>query len=461
MLEIIVTIFVAAIVVLIYWRYRNIFCIPFFWAAVFGFVYLGLLQLHYELGGSSYIYGAAGFGMFFFGLLAADFLLLYRSRTAKAKNNRQDSNRDNTEPDSNSKPQEQPKPTRIRLLFPVLPLMVGLFVSLIAATFITIIFFANEGIPIFSSFPAMAWVQSTSGVVNRLMTVFGPGCYASLGLVAWAVHRETGSRAAKVLMYLGLGLAILGQMLLATKGAALLIFVWFNILLYYMNKKREFRKSLLPLIVIVVPITFAIVAVRMMSSQGFFQVREIYEGLYYRLTTEAAQPLDFILKYMNRFGPMHGGAFHMEVDRVMAQLTGRTKMPILSEFVFDLINRLPLTTTGLSCSLTLEGTGYAEWGMAGLLLYSFVQGLVFGWIHRYLLRKETMSVVTLILWGAILNYVLAASGSGTILVSAETVFLDFIPPLVLLLPFCLFFLLPMARRYSSPVGRRISRVPQA
>lgn len=454
MLEIIVTILVAAIVVMIYWRYRSMFCLPFFWAAVFSFLYLGLLQLHYELGGSSYIYGAAGFGMFFLGLLAADFLFLYRNRTAKAKIKHQQSNRDKTEPDSNPKPDKQGKPTRIRLLFPTLPLMVGLFVSLIAATFVSFVFFAENGIPIFSSFPAMAWVMSTSGVVNRIMTVFGPSAYASLGLVAWAVHRQTGHGSAKALMYLGLGLAILSDMLMATKGAAIFVFIWFNILLFYMNKRRDFRKSLLPLIVVVVPLSAVVVAVRLMSSQGFFQAREIYETFYYRLTTIAAEPLDFIFKYMNRFGPMHGHALHMEVERIIAQLTGRTKMPILTEFVYDLMNRLPLTTTGLSASLTLEGTGYAEWGIAGLLLYSFVQGLGFGWIHRYLLRKETMSVITLVLWGAILNYVMAASGSGTILVSAETIFLDFVPPIVTLLPFCVFFLLPMARRYGGIIRRR-------
>lgn len=459
MIEILVSIFVAAIVFLIYRRYGGIFSLPFFWTAVFSLLYVGLLQIHAESGSSSYQYAAAGFGMFFLGLLAADFLLLYRTRTAKIKIGRQPSDRNIAQ--SNPKPDTQPKPTRIKLLFPTLPLKVGLSASLLAATIVTFVYFGQTGIPIFSSFPALAWVEATSGIVNRLMSVFGPGCYATLGLVAWALHRQTGHRGAKALMYLGLGLAVLSDALLASKASAIIIFIWFNILLFYSNKKREFRKSLLPLLIIIVPISAGIVGVRMMSTIGYWHAGSIYQTFYDRITIEPAEPLDYIFKYSNRFGPMRGGAMHRELARMKDQLTGQHKTPLLSEFIYDLLNGLPQTTTGLSAALTLQGTGYVEWGMAGLLLYSFLQGLGFGWIHRYLLRLETMSVVMLVFWGSILNYVMAASLSGTILVGLESAFMDAIPPLLILFPFCLFFLLPMARRYRAVGGRRISRVPQA
>ncbi len=450
MIELLVSIGVAAIIFLIYRRYGNVFSLPFFWAAVFACLYVGLLEIRAESGGSSYIYGALGFGMFFLGLLAADFVLLYRGRVTRIKNKGQHSSRKNPEPRPEA--DRQSRPTGIRLLFPRLPLNIGLSVSLIGATFITIVFFSSQGFPIFSSFPAMAWVQSTSGVVNRLMTVFGPGCYASLGLIAWAVHRETGSRAAKALMFLGLGLAILAQSLLATKAAAIMVFIWFNIVLFYLNKKREFRNSVLPFIIVVVPISAAIVAVRLMSSQGYWQAGSISQTFVTRLTSEAAEPLDFIIKYSDRFGPMHGGAMRLELERIKEQLTGQTRTPILSEYVFDLMTDLPTHSTGLSAALTLDGTGYVEWGLIGLLIYSFVQGLGYGWLHRYLLRQETMSVVTVVFWGSIISYVMAASVSGTILVGLEGALLGFVPPLILLLPFCTFFLLPIARRYRSSAG---------
>lgn len=459
MIELGVSIGVAAVVFLIYRRYGSIFSLPFFWAAVFACLYVGLLEIHTESGGPSYLYGAFGFGMFFLGLLATDFIFLYRGRSARARSKRQHSDR--SKPGPEREPDKQSKPTRIRLHFPRLPLNVGLFVSLIGATYVTIIFFANEGIPIFSSFPALAWVQSTSGVINRLMTVFGPGCYASLGLVAWVVHRETGSRAAKALMYLGLGLAVLAQSLLASKAAAIMVFIWFNIMLFYLNKKRDFWKSVLPFLLVVVPISAAIVMVRLMSSYGYWQAGSISQTFVTRVTTEAAEPLDFIVRYSNRWGQMRGGALHLEVKRIKEQLTGQTKTPILSEYVFDLMSGQPTNTTGLSAALTLEGIGYAEWGLVGLLIYSFVQGLVLGFIHRYLLRQETMSVVMVIFWGSILNYVMAASVSGTILVGLEGALLGFVPPLILLLPFCLFFLLPVARRYKTSGGRRVSRVSEA
>ena len=257
MLEIIVSIFVAAIAVLIYRRYRSVFSLPFFWTAFFLCQYMGFLQIRAEYGGISYAYAAIAFGMFYAGLLAADFLVFYRSGRKNRSEGRETSR---SYQESNSKPGKHSQGTRIKLLFPVLPLNIGLFAAVLGATFVSFVFFAENGIPIFSSFPAMAWVQSTSGVVNRLITVFGPGCYASLGLVAWAVHRQSGSRAAMAMMYLALGLAILAQALLATKAAAILIFIWFNIMLFYLNKKREIRKSLLPLIIIVVPISAAIVA---------------------------------------------------------------------------------------------------------------------------------------------------------------------------------------------------------
>ncbi len=459
MIEAAVSIFVAAIGVLIYRRYRSVFCLPFFWTAYFLFQYLGFLQIRATRGGISYAYAAAAFGVFYLGLVAADFRLALHSSSGKNKAGDSPANHDSQQ--ATPKRRKQSQATKIRLLFPVLPLNVGLFVSLLAATFVSIVFFNQRGIPILSSFPALAWVQSTSGVVNRLMTVFGPGCYASLGLVAWAIHRESGSRWAKAMMYQGLGLAIVSEALLASKAAAILIFIWFNILLFYLNKKREFRKSLLPLIIVVVPISFVIVAVRLMSIQGNWQAQDVVQTYYDRVTTEQAQPADFIFKYMDRFGPMQGGAIHREMERVKDQLTGRHKTPIPSEFVFDLMNRQSADITGLSAALTLYGTGYLEWGLAGMLLYSLLQGLIFGWVHRYLLRQETMNLIMLIFWGGILNYLMAVSGSGTILVSFEYVFLNAVPPLVLLLPFCGFFLFPLARRYRASEGRKVSSLPQA
>lgn len=454
MLEIIVSILVAAIIVLIYRRYRSVFSLPFFWVAYFVFQYLGFLQIRAERGGISYAYAAAAFGMYYVGLLAADAPSFIRNLFKSKRRGDHPIVRNSQE--RVSKPGLQLKKTRIKLLFPVLPLNIGLFVSLLGATLVTFIFFAQNGIPIFSSFPAMAWVQSTSGIINRIMTIFGPGCYASLGLVAWAVHRESGSRPAKAMMYLGLGLAILSDALLATKAAAILIFIWFNILLFYLNKKREFYKTLLPLIVVVVPVSAAIVAVRLMSSQGYWQSTSLYRTYYNRITTEQAEPADFIFKYLNRFGPLYGGGLHREVERIKDQITGRTRTSIPSEFVFDLMTDQSTNTTGLSAALTLYGTGYLEWGLLGMLFYSFLQGLGFGWVHRYLLRQETMNIIMLLFWAAILNYLLAVSGSGTIIVSFESVFMNTIPPLVLLLPFGFFFLLPMARRYNASVGRRVS-----
>ncbi|TAM78880.1 MAG: oligosaccharide repeat unit polymerase [Acidobacteria bacterium] len=292
------------------------------------------------------------------------------------------------------------------------------------------------------------------------MSVFGPGCYASLGLIAWAVHREKGSPISKWMMYLGLGLAIVAQGLLATKSAAIMIFVWFNILLFYMNKKRELWRTLLPLIIIVVPISAAIVAVRMVSTQGYWETAGIYETYYERLTTLAAEPLDFSFKYMNRFGPVRGRGFRLEAKRIREQLTGEPKTPILSESVYNLIEGLPPDSVDLSVTLTPQGVGYIEWGMAGLLLYSFLQGVGFGLFHRYLFHKETMNLVSLVVWGAVLSYGIQLSSTGTILVGLEGILLSSVPALALLIPFGLFFLLPMARRYRGSAGRRIPKLPQ-
>lgn len=457
--EVVVSILVAAIIVLIVWRYKTVFSLPFFWAAIFACMYLGLLRIHAQSGGSSYMYAAEGFGMFFLGLLVADFLFFLRSSEKGSRNRGRHVSGDSTV--VNPKHPKEPRPTRIRLLFPPLPLMVGLFMSLSAATFVTIIFFANRGFPILASNPALAWVQSTSGVVNRLMTVFGPGCYAVLGLMAWAIHRETGSRMARAMTYLGLGLAIIGQGLLATKSAAIIVFVWFNILLFYMNKKRELMKTLVPLIIIVVPVSAVIVAVRMVSSQGYWQAEDIYETYSDRLTTIAAEPLDFVFKYMDRFGaPMRGRGLRFEMKRISEQLTGAPKTPILSEYVYNLMEGLPPDSVDLSATLTPQGTGYIEWGMAGLLIYSFFQGLGFGLVHRYLFLQESLNLVSLVVWGGILSYGIQLSSTGIILVGIEGASLSVIPPLVLLLPFCVFFLLPVARRYRNAASRRISRLPQ-
>jgi oligosaccharide repeat unit polymerase len=445
--EIIVSILVAAVITGIYCRYRSIFSLPFSWAAVFALLYVGMLQVQATYGGSFYVYSAAAFGLFYAGLLVSDLIPFLRRELRKTKSRNGSPGR--VSKATGSKTGRQPIGTKIELMFPVLPLNVGLCLSLVSAVIVTSIFFAENGIPIFSSFPAMAWVQATSGIVNRLMSVFGPGCFASLALVAWGIHRKSRSRAALAMMYMGLGFGILSQALLATKAAAILIFVWFNIVLFYMNKKRDFRKSVLPLLLVVVPVSAAIVAVRMMSSYGYWEAGSIYQTYYQRLTITPAEPVDFIFKYMNRFGPMHGGAMHREVARIRDQLIGRHKTPLLSEFVYNLMSGESTNNTGLSAALTLFGTGYMEWGMAGMLIYSFLQGLGFGWVHRYLLRQEKMNIFVLIFWGAIVNYLLGVSISGTILVTFESAFLSVIPPLTLLLPFCGFFLLPIARRYDT------------
>ena len=456
--EFAVSLGVAAIIALIYWRYKTVFCLPFFWAALFACVYLGLLQIRAESGGSSYLYAAEGFGMYFLGLLGADLLFSFRTIPGRLRNRRRHVHRAPSV--DQPKPSKEPKPTRINLLFPPLPLSIGLFLSLSAATFVTIIFFAEQGFPILSSNPALAWVQSTSGIANRLMSVFGPGCYAVLGLMAWAVHRETGSRVARGMMYLGLGLSIIADGLLATKSAAIMVFVWFNLLLFYMNKKRELWRTILPLIVVVVPVSAAIVAVRMISTQGYWQAGGIYETYFDRLTTVAAEPLDFTFKYMNRFGPIHSEGFNMEARRIREQLTGAPKTPVLSEYVYNLMEGSPPGTVDLSVTLTPQGTGYIEWGMVGLLLYSLLQGLGFGLIHRYLYRQETMNIVSLVVWGGVLSYGIQLSSTGIFLVGLEGIILQVVPPLALLLPFGAFFLLPMARRYRSAGGGKISKLPQ-
>jgi hypothetical protein len=121
---------------------------------------------------------------------------------------------------------------------------------------------------------------------------------------------------------------------------------------------------------------------------------------------------------------------------------------------------LPPDSVDLSVTLTPQGVGYVEWGMAGLLLYSFLQGLGFGLFHRHLFHQETMNLVSLVLWGGILSYGIQVSSTGTILVGLEGILLAAVPPLALLIPFGALFLLPMARRYRSSAGRRIPRLPQ-
>jgi hypothetical protein len=477
--EAIVSILVAAVITAIYRRYRSIFCLPFFWAAVFALLYVGMLQIRVMDGGYSYAYSAAAFGLFYGGLLVSDLIPFIRRNFRRKKGRkgskgripqvtgpkagRQPVGTTNGSPGripqgSGSKAGRQPVGTEIELMFPVLPLNIGLFLSLSAAVMVTSFFFAANGIPIFSSFPALAWVQATSGIVNRLMSVFGPGCFAGLALVAWGIHRKTGSPVALAMMYMGLGFAILSQALLASKAAAILIFVWFNIVLFYMEKKRDFRKSVLPLLLVVIPVSAAIVAVRLMSTQGYWEAGSIYQTYEQRLTTTTAEPVDFIFKYMNRYGQMHGGAMRREVARIRDQFTGLNKTPLLSEFVYNLMSGESSYKTGLSASLTLFGIGYVEWGIAGMLIYSFLQGLGFGWVHRYLLRQEKMNIFALIFWGAIISYLVGVSVSGTILVSLESVLFNVIPPLAMLLPFSGFFVLPMARRYRTYARRKTSTV---
>ncbi len=100
----------------------------------------------------------------------------------------------------------------------------------------------------------------------------------------------------------------------------------------------------------------------------------------------------------------------------------------------------PPDSVDLSVTLTPQGIGLIEWGMAGLLLYSFLQGLGFGLVHRYLYHQETLNLVSLVLWGGIVSYCIQLSSTGILLVGLEGIVLAVgpssgtAPPFLRLLP---------------------------
>ena len=106
MSELAVSVGVFAIIALIVWRYKTVFCLPFFWAALFAFIYMGLLQIHAQSGGSSYMYAAEGFGMYFLGLVVAEFLFFYRPGGRRFRRQHRHSRGKSEDP--NSKPAQQP-----------------------------------------------------------------------------------------------------------------------------------------------------------------------------------------------------------------------------------------------------------------------------------------------------------------------------------------------------------------
>src|SRR5690242_10681724 len=130
LLEIPVSIFVAVVIVAIYRRYRTLFCLPFFWAAVFALLYLGMLQIRAEDGGSSFYSAAAAFGLFYVGLIGFDLIPFFRRMLNKTEAKPGNKPPDQGSPGNGSRARRKPAGTRIDLIFPVLPLNIALFLSL-------------------------------------------------------------------------------------------------------------------------------------------------------------------------------------------------------------------------------------------------------------------------------------------------------------------------------------------
>jgi len=227
------------------------------------------------------------------------------------------------------------------------------------------------GIPLFERNWYTAGIESSTGVLNRLLFNTGVESLIIMSLLAYGLYKSTNDGRFKSMTAVFFVSYMVFQTLNGGKSTAVMPFVLFGMAIFYLDRKIPV-KLLIGAGVVVVTLVLFIGAFWAASLSPWDIVPIFYE----RVTSVAALHLDYLLyDWASNHSFELGNTVWLELKRFVAQLTNFPKEPLFNEFIGNLRSGHALDqVTGVSPELSFFGTAYANFGVLGAILGSLVLG---------------------------------------------------------------------------------------
>lgn len=338
------------------------------------------------------------------------------------------------------------KPINVRLsLYSPINLKIlelSLIISLLIEITVAIYRLMKFGIILFSGDFYSTGMESTAGVSNRLLYIMGVNGLPITALLFYLMYRVTGKIRHKTMAVISFSAGLVFNIFQGTKSAALWPIFVILMALFYLNKKLPAR-------------LFAVIGLTFISAMfyiGYFWVGDFSLGkillLYLkRATAIEVEVWDYLFNSWRRNYPLqYGGTFFLEIERIIAQITGTAKEPLFNQQIANQMLGYPDNYyTDMSPTLTIVGAGFANFGIPGAMVIAFLFGFILQKINLYLLSQETMNAISFLLWANFLPALFYIVKAGNIIIGLEGFGDTTLPILILIFTFYIFLALPFPK----------------
>jgi len=304
------------------------------------------------------------------------------------------------------------------------------------------------GIPLFKRNWYTTGIQSSTGVLNKLLFNTGVESLIVMSLISYGLYKSEKDGRFRSLAAVFFISYLVFQTLNGGKSTAIMPFVLFGMAIFYCDRKIP-RKLLIMAGLCVLVLVLFIGAFWAVS----FSPSDILPIFYERVTSIAAIHLDYVLY---GWAPNHsfefGNTIWLELKRFIAQVTSVPKEPLFNEFIGNLRVGASLSrVTGVSPELSLFGMAYANLGLLGAILSALVFGYFVQWINLYLLSRRSMNLFSFTLLVYFMFKLLAYVRGGNTFITLQTFFIAVVPAftIIAIVYFCLALPFPHALRWRK------------
>ena len=268
---------------------------------------------------------------------------------------------------------------------------VAIFISFILSVLLELQYIKSNGL-FFINGNLLKTMYSTSGYKRLIFSLYG-GAFITYALLGFLLYKIYKSKGYLFFAFLSIIISLFQGFLFASKVSAIEPILFIIVALFYVYKKIQL-KYILIFIPISIIITFFIISRDYMKGVNSISALNIFLLLFYRITAEAAKPIYIIIyRYVHVHGFLYGQTFLWEIERIFNQLTGYYNRPLFNEIINNLINGLPLNTVSrISAATTAFGVGYANFGIIGALIATFLGGYAIQYFNLKLLTSSFINV---------------------------------------------------------------------
>jgi hypothetical protein len=267
-----------------------------------------------------------------------------------------------------------------------------------------------------------------AGLADRLSMMIGGSGLGIVAVMHYALWRSTRVRLGKIHFAAAAACYLLVNLLQGAKSAAVMPLLLLGMAVFYVHRRLP-RQAVLGGLAI----GSALMLLIGMVWVGIGFSSSIWSLYTDRMTRNASETFDFELYgtgFADLFSP--GAELGLEAKRVLDQVTGAPRTPMFNEFIGNIYMGNPLfMVTGVSPELTMMGTGYANLGIAGALLYAFAAVFFVQRINLRLLRAESLEAFSFAALVGLQFIFLAFMRNGAIIIGVESYVLGVGVPLAL------------------------------